>query len=203
MSRITVPTLVFACAALIGTTSCSPTTSQQSADTGTASASASVTPTHFQRLGYSLAVPQGWHSQEGSLDWAGIGGPPRVGVPTFDDILSPSEDPRILVGEQPVGDSAPLEQWIAYMRSVGAITYPSGCNPAEDQSSTTLGGEPAQLLAFHCPSDGPNAVIAQVLARHADTGWVVSCFSTDGVAGGLSGWEQQCEGWMTSFRFEP
>src|SRR4051812_28007766 len=133
MGRVTVPAMVFACAALIATAACSRPTSQRSGQPEPAAASVSATPTHFHRLGYSFAIPQGWRSQEGSLDWEGVGGPPRVGVPTFDDFLSPvDEDPRILIGEQPVRDSAPLDQWITHMRTSGAITYPPGdCNPAE------------------------------------------------------------------------
>jgi hypothetical protein len=88
------------------------------------------------------------------------------------------------------------------MRAAQAITYPVGdCDPAEEQVPATLGGEPAQMVAFHCPTDGPRAAIVQLLARHADTGWVVSCFSGEGVEGGLHGLEQQCQRWVGSFRF--
>jgi hypothetical protein len=211
MSRLTVPALAATCAALLGTTACSSGSSSavqaggspSTSPSTSASASASATPTHFARLGYSLAVPPGWTSQEGSQDWPLTGsGPPRVAVSTFDDLLSPSSDPRILIGEQPVPDAAPLDQWIDHMRSSGAITYPPGdCNPAEQQTPGTLGGEPARLVAFHCPADGPDAAIVQVLARHAGTGWIVSCFSGSGAKGGLQGLEKECSGWVSSFRF--
>jgi hypothetical protein len=127
-----------------------------------------------------------------------------MGAPEFDDFLSSGSDPRILVGKQPVPDSAPLDQWIAHMRASGGITYPPGdCNPVENQTAGTLGGEPAQLVAFHCPTDGPKAAIVQVLARHADAGWIISCFSGSGVPGGLQGLQQQCRRWVGSFRFAP
>src|SRR3954447_3755728 len=197
MSRLSVPALIATVAALIGTTSCSPAGSPKAA-----SASASTTATHFQRLGYSLVVPSGWTSKEGYLDWGQVGGPPRIGAPAFDDVLSPSEDPRMLIGSQPVTDAAPLDEWIADVTASGEITYPpQDCNPPEDTTTASLGGEAAQLLAFHCPTDGPKAAIVQVLARHADSGWVVNCFSGSGVAGGLHGLEQQCRRWLTSFRF--
>jgi hypothetical protein len=204
MSRLTVPALALTCAALVATASCSTPTSPggQPASSGSAGASATVASSHFQRLGYRLAVPRGWSPLEGQLEWAQTGGPPRIGAPAFDDFLSPTADPRILVGERPVPDAAPLDQWIDQMRIIGAISYPSGdCNPAEDQHPATLGGEPAQMLAFHCPTDGPKAAIVQVLARHADTGWVVNCFSGSGVPGGLPGLEKQCGRWLSSFRF--
>jgi hypothetical protein len=207
MSRITVTTLVFALGPLIATASCSSPTSKQSAERGSASTPTPVSaqPTHFQRLGYSFAEPPGWQAVEGSLDWQVTGGgPPRVGLPAFDDFLSPGSDPRILIGKQPVPDSASLDQWIAHMRASGAITYPpEDCNPAEDHTATNLGGEPAQMVAFHCPTDGPKAAIAQVLVRHADTGWVINCFSGSGVSGDLPGLEKQCGRWISSFRFAP
>jgi hypothetical protein len=205
MRRRTVPALVATSAALIVTTSCSSgvTSGAGPSASPAASASGSATATHFQRLGYSLAVPAGWTSHEGSTDWPVTGGgPPRVGAPAFDDFLSPSSDPRILVGSQPVADSAPLDEWITHVRTSGAITYPpEDCNAAEDQTPGTLGGEPAQLVAFHCPTDGPGAAIVQVLTRHAGNGWIVSCFSGSGVAGGLPGLEEQCRRWVGSFRF--
>jgi hypothetical protein len=164
----------------------------------------SATLTHFQRLGYSFDMPEGWRFEEGYVDWEVTGGPPRVGLPAFDDFLSPESDPRILVGERPVRDSAPLDQWIAQMRAAKAITYPVGnCNPAEEEAPFTLGGEPAQMVAFHCPSDGADAGIVQLLARHADNGWIVSCFSSTGAAGGLPNLERQCGRWLRSFQFEP
>src|SRR4051812_27306738 len=107
MSRLTVPALVTAFAAMIGTTSCSPGASPEGGQSGKSESSASVsaTATHFQRLGYDFAVPPGWTAQEGYLDWPVTGGsPPRLGAPTFDDLLSPASDPRILIGKQPVPD---------------------------------------------------------------------------------------------------
>jgi hypothetical protein len=202
MTRRMVPALALILGAVVATTSCSGPASHQSAGSRSGTTSASPAATHFQRLDYSLAVPEGWRSQEGYLDGASVGGPPRVGAPTFVDFVAPGSDPRILVGERAVPDAAPLDQWIGQMRTAQAITHPAGdCNPAEEQVPATLGGEPAQMVAFHCPTDGPRAAIVQMLARHADTGWVVSCFSGSGVSGGLHGLEQQCGRWVHSFRF--
>jgi hypothetical protein len=171
---------------------------------GSTAATASGTATVFHRLGYRFAVPTGWQSREGSLDWEQTGGPPRLAVPTFDAFFPPSEDPRILVGKRPVRNAAPLDRWIAQLRAGHLITYdPETCSAAEDQRSTTLGGAPAQMVAFHCPTDGPKAGAVQLLARHGDSGWVVQCFSGDGIAGPLTGLEKQCTTWLSSFRFVP
>jgi hypothetical protein len=169
-----------------------------------ADARTTPTPAVFHRLGYRFAPPRGWLTEEGSADWAGTGVPPRLGNSAFDAFVPPSADPRILVGKRPVPDAAGLDQWIDRIRADELITYPSGtCNAAEDQRPATLGGEPATLVAFHCPTDGPEAGIVQFLARHGDSGWVVQCFSGDGVAGALPGLEEQCATWLDSFRFDP
>jgi hypothetical protein len=183
--------------------SCSGSSSAgRQAEPGTTAASAAAPV--FHRLGYSFVAPRGWVSREGSADWASVDGPPRLGSSAFDAFVPASADPRILVGKRPVGDSAGLDQWIARMRAGQLITYADGgCNAAEDQRPATLGGGPAVMVAFHCPTDGPTAGIVQFLARHGDSGWVVQCFSGDGVVGPLAGFEKQCATWLASFRFEP
>src|SRR3954452_8970186 len=117
MTRRMVPALALIPGAVVATTSCSGPASHQSAGSRAGTASASLVATHFQRLDYSLAVPRGWRSQEGYLDWGSGGGPPRAGAPPFDDFLAPGSAPRLLVGERAVPDAAPLDQWIGQMRT--------------------------------------------------------------------------------------
>lgn len=146
-------------------------------------------------------MPRDWIANEGYLDWDDLDSAPHRGTPAFDTFASPDSDPWIVVGSRRV-DGASLDQWIDELRSEGVITYePGQCAPVEDERTTRLGGEPALMLAFHCPVDGPDAVAAQVLARHEDTGWVVMCYSETGVTGTLSEHEQQCERWLVSFEF--
>jgi hypothetical protein len=157
--------------------------------------------TGFDRLGYRLVVPQDWIATEGYLDWADLDAAPHRGTPAFDTISSPEDDPWIVVGSRPAKGMS-LARWIDTLRSDQVITYASDvCGPVEDERSMTLGGEPARMLAFHCPVDGPDAVAAQVLARHQDTGWVVMCYSERGRAGKLAEHEEQCERWLSSFEF--
>jgi hypothetical protein len=47
---------------------------------------------------------------------------------------------------------------------------------------------------------GPKAIAVQVLATHNNDGWVVMCYSELGKAGPISGLEQQCERWLSSFQ---
>jgi hypothetical protein len=202
MRRVFV-SVVTATVALVTIASCSsPSSPRRQAAPGAASTSASQAV--FHRLGYSFVPPPGWQPGEGSADWEATGGPPRLDNAAFDSFVSASSDPRILVGKRPVRDSAPLDQWIAQMRAGHLITYPpDNCNAAEDERPAALGGEPAEMVAFHCPSDGPKAGIVQFLVRHGDSGWVVQCFSGDGIAGPLPGLEKQCGTWLESFRFQP
>ena len=190
-----------ATAVLVTIVSCSSPSSpaRQAASTSPA---ASSTSHEFHRLGYSFTAPPGWQSQEGSVDWTQVGEPPRLGDAAFDAFVPPSQDPRILVGKRSVRDSVGLADWIAQMRAGHVITYtPDTCNAAEDQQPAALASEPAVMVAFHCPTDGPTAGIVQFLVRHGDSGWVVQCFSGDGVIGPLAGFEKQCRTWLASFRF--
>jgi hypothetical protein len=200
MRRVSVSVLT-ATAALTAIASCSTPASDQRA--GPTSAAQSPTPAVGERLGYSLDAPPGWTYEQGSVAWEGTDIPPRLGNLAFDDFVPTSMDPRILVGKRLVHGEVGLDPWIDQMRADHLITYPDGCNAAEDERPATLGGEPAVMVAFHCPSDGPKAVVVQFLARHGDSGWVVQCFSGDGIAGPLPGLEKQCGTWLESFRFEP
>src|SRR3954462_2222010 len=115
MRRITVPALAVACVVLVATASCTPSSVRPSAESRSAGASISAPATSFERLGYRFDMPKGWLFQQGSEAWEATGGPPRITVPAFDAFLSPGTDPRILVGERPVRDGAPLAQWITEM----------------------------------------------------------------------------------------
>jgi hypothetical protein len=202
MTRISGFAVAVTLVALAPLASCS----SQSPKTPSASASAAATgtATAFNRLGYRFVVPTDWVAQEGYMDWDTWDGPPHKGTPPFDTFMSQASDPWIVVGKRQVHDSASLDQWIEQLRSDHLITYePGECGAVEDQRATTLGGEPAEMLGFHCPVDGPDAVAAQVLTRHGDTGWVVMCFSEKGRAGTLPEHQQQCERWLSTFQFLP
>jgi hypothetical protein len=200
MARHTAPVFAVTLIALASVVSCSDQATQTSAP------SASETPaeatTQFGRLGYRFVVPAGWIAQEGYMDWDTWSGAPHRGTPPFDTFMSTDSDPWIIVGKRQVQDSVPLGEWIDRLQTDQVITYEAGeCAPVEDRHVTTLGGEPAEMLAFHCPVDGPDAVAAQVLAKHEDTGWVVMCYSEKGRAGALAEHQQQCERWLSAFEF--
>lgn len=181
--------------------SCSGTASPTSSPSGAADTGPA---TDFQRLGYRFVVPADWAIQEGYMAWEEWDGAPHRGTPPFDTFMSQASDPWIVVGKRQVHDAATLDQWIEQLRSAGLITYEAHeCRPVENRSVTTLGGEPAHMLGFHCPVDGPHAVAAQVLARHDDAGWVVMCFSERGKAGALPDHQRQCEKWLSTFEFLP
>jgi hypothetical protein len=199
MTRLRAPALAVGLAALGSVVACSGPSAPTAASSTTATPTGNAT--QFDRLGYRFVVPQDWIANEGYLDWDDLDSKPHRGTPAFDTFASPDSDPWIVVGSRRV-DGASLDQWIDELRSEHVITYePDQCGPVEDERTTTLGGEPAQMLAFHCPVDGPDAVAAQVLARHEDTGWVVMCYSETGRAGALAEHEQQCERWLSSFEF--
>jgi hypothetical protein len=170
---------------------------------GTGPASSPATgPTVFHRLGYRFAVPSGWSATEGVLPWEGTGNPPHRSAPAFDTFATPDSDPWIVVGKRPLTTKVSLEQWIKQLIATKVITYhPDECKSVEDDRATDLGGEKARMLAFHCPIDGPKAIAVQVLATHNNDGWVVMCYSELGKVGPISGIEQQCERWLSSFQF--
>jgi hypothetical protein len=202
MTRVTRCAIVVTLVALAAVVSCSgpsPTSPPASS-----SATAAEAGTSFPRLGYRFVVPTDWVVLEGYLEWDAWDEPPHRGTPPFDTFMSQTSDPWIVVGKRQVHDSASLDQWIEQLRVARLITYdPDQCVSTEDQRATSLADEPAQMLGFHCPVDGPDAVAAQVVARHGDTGWVVMCFSEKVKAGNLSEHEQQCERWLSTFQFMP
>ncbi len=200
VSRLVLAMTLVALGTLISCSSHSPRTAPASA-----SATATDTATAFHRLGYRFVVPTDWVAHEGYVEWdTWDGHPPHRGSPPFDTFMARDADPWIVVGKRQVHDSASLAQWIEQLRSEHLITYqPGECGPVEDQRATTLGGEPAEMLGFHCPVDGPDAVAAQVVARHEDTGWVVMCYSEQGRAGALPEHQEQCERWLSTFQFLP
>jgi hypothetical protein len=200
MTRVSRFALIVTLVALAPMVSCS----SQSPESPSASASATATDagTSFPRLGYRFVVPTEWIVLEGYVDWDTWDEPPHRGTPPFDTFLSQMGDPWIVVGKRQVHDPVSLDQWIEQLRADHLITYkPGECVSVEDQRATTLGGEPAEMLGFHCPVDGPDAVAAQVLTRHGDTGWVVMCYSEKGKAGTLPEHEQQCDRWLSTFQF--
>jgi hypothetical protein len=180
---------------------------QQPAESaGTPGTVSSPTPSRavFNRLGYSFVVPGGWFAQEGYLNWEDWSGPPHRGTPPFDTFMSPDPegDPWILIGKRSLTSQISLDQWVEQLITSKAITYPPGeCSPVEDDRATSLGGETARMLAFHCPVDGPKAVAVQVLATHGGEGWIAMCFSEEGKAGPLPAFERQCELWLSTFQF--
>jgi hypothetical protein len=169
----------------------------------TTASSPTTSPVIFHRLGYIFSAPSGWYAQEGYLDWEDWAAPPHRGTPPFDTFTSPDEgDPWILVGKRPLRSNQTLGQWIKHLVATKAITYPADeCRPVEHERATTLGKEPARMRAFHCPVDGPKAAAAQVLATHKNEGWIVMCYSEEGKVGPLPALEQQCERWLSTFRF--
>jgi hypothetical protein len=200
MTRQSASVLAVALAALASAISCS----GQATDSREAPArhSAAQVATEFDRLGYRLVVPAGWVAQEGYMDWDSWDGSPHRGTPPFDTFLSMDSDPWIVVGKRQVHDAAPLDEWVDRLQSDQVITYEAGeCSAPEERRPTTLGGETAEMLAFHCPIDGPAAVAAQVIARHEDTGWVVMCYSEEGKTGSLAEHQDQCERWLSTFTF--
>jgi len=202
MTRVSGFGLTVTLAVLAPLVSCS----GQSPEAPSASVSASEagTVTAFHRLGYRFVVPTNWVTQEGYMEWDTWDGPPHRGTPPFDTFMSQASDPWIVVGKRQVRDSASLDEWTEQLRSDHLITYkPGECGPVEDQRATTLGGETAKMLAFHCPVDGPDAVAAQVLTRHGDTGWVVMCYSEKGKTGTLPEHQRQCDRWLSTFQFLP
>ncbi len=201
MTRHSASVLAVTLAALASVISCSGQAvprSDSSASEGPAEAAA----TQFDRLGYRFVVPAGWVAQEGYVDWDTWDGAPHKGTPPFDTFMATDSDPWIIVGKRQVQDSAPLDEWIDRLEADKAITYDAGeCAPAEERRRTTLGGEPGEMLAFHCPVDGPAAVAAQILVRHEDSGWVLMCYSEAGKAGNLAEHQDQCERWLSTFEF--
>jgi hypothetical protein len=205
MGRARASCLLFVVALLASAVGCSGTPDRTDNAGGTGRVSSPAPgPALFHRLGYRFAVPSGWFAIEGSIPWDDVAGPPHRGSPAFDTFASPESDPWIVVGKRPVTAKVSLEQWIKQLIATRAITYePEECKSVEDDRATSLGGEKARMRAFHCPVDGPKAIAVQVLATHNKDGWVVMCFSELGKAGPISGLEQQCERWLSSFQFLP
>ena len=83
-----------------------------------------------------------------------------------------------------------------------AITYsPDECRQAENQALVSRDAEQARMRSFHCPIDGPNAMAVQILATHHNEGWVVMCDQEPAASPSLQTFEQQCDTWLKSFRF--
>jgi len=157
MGRAAVSHPILALAAVVLAAGCSGT-SQRTDNAGGSGSVVSPTPSPavFHRLGYRFTVPSGWSAQEGYVGWEEWSGAPHRGTPAFDTFSSPEADPWIVVGKRPLTAGVSLDQWIKQMTAIKAITYPpEECKPVEDDRPTSLGGEKARMLAFHCPVDGP------------------------------------------------
>jgi hypothetical protein len=194
--------MIFAFVVLALAAGCSGT-HQQTDGTGVRPVSSPMpSPAVFHRLGYRFTVPNGWYAMEGHRPWEGVGDPPHQFAAPFDTFLAPEADPWIVIGKRLLTTKVSLDQWIKQLIAIKAITYqPEECKSVEDDRPTSLGGESARMRAFHCPIDGPKAIAVQVLATHHTDGWVVMCYSEQGKAGPLPGLEQQCQRWLSSFRF--
>jgi hypothetical protein len=121
----------------------------------------------------------------------------------FDTFVAPGlvRDPWMVVGKRTVAEAVSVDEWIRQMTAIKAITYPDRqCAAVEDEQTSELGGEEARLLAFHCPVDGPDAVAAQILAKHGRAGWLVMCYSEEKL-GSLEALEQHCAEWLRGFAF--
>jgi hypothetical protein len=172
-------------------------------DTSSAPPDTSSAPSHVlisDRLGYMLDIPPRWTPTEGYIDWA-MGYAPHRGSAPFDTILSPANDPFILIGRQDVRSGAPLEQWIDRLRATQTITYPDQCRAAHREPDTTLGGQPAEVFSLRCPDDTPNSVGVQILAVHAGSGFLFMCFSEAAEHGSPSRLANDCLDWSRGFSY--
>jgi hypothetical protein len=154
-----------------------------------------------ERQGYRMDVPQGWSTHQAYLDWT-MGVEPHRDGPFFDTLRSEKTgDPWVLVGRQEFARSLTLHRWVARLRSSDTITYPGRCDPPAFERPSTLGGEPAQMIALRCPGDFPNSIAIQVLGVHDRAGYLVMCFSEEAEGGRIKVLLDDCEEWLSSFRF--
>lgn len=158
-------------------------------------------PTPFTGRGYVIALPVGSYSVAGFGEWQ-EGVSPARRVAGFDTFQTPGGGPWIVIGRRPVSNDASLDKWVEHMRKTRTISYPpSVCVSPERSSRSSLGGETALVLSFHCPVDGPLAVATQVLTMHRGLGYAAMCYDEDRPRGPLPEFEQACLRLLEGFAF--
>lgn len=107
-----------------------------------------------------------------------------------------------MIGRRPVSNGASVDEWVEHMRKTRTISYPpSVCASPERSSRSSLGGETALVLSFHCPVDGPLAVATQVLTMHRGLGYAAMCYDEDPPREPLPEFEQACLRLLEGFAF--
>ena len=179
-------------------TACGGSSSAQPLDGASTKAAAT---TAVSGPGFTLVTPADWITQDPTGDWE-LGTAPHQGGLGFLTILTGLGDPWLIVGSRDGPAGADVAGWLRQLRSTQTITYPEDqCSAPEDATTGSLGGKPAVVLAFHCPVDGPEALAVQVLGVHGGRGFLVMCYSEQGLVGAIPDAEEQCNAWLSGFEF--
>jgi hypothetical protein len=110
---------------------------------------------------YSIALPAGWSASPGTVPWDGkdlsAEGP-------YADLFTAPNGTMAWAAAEPTTKSLPA--LVAEQAAIGAKLHP--CSKPESKEPISLGGDPAQLIAMHCPAKG-GILVATTAVIHNGT----------------------------------
>jgi hypothetical protein len=139
---------------------------------GTTPPATAPSPAPFMSSHYRYAVASAdWTGSNAATAWDGTGGPGDTD-PTVDVLRGPQGEQAYAFGEP---TTAPLNTFVAHLRTMNARVHPCRVQPA-NTTSITVDGEPAILDQERCPpTGGPFVVTAYMI--HEGRGYAFFTYS--------------------------
>jgi hypothetical protein len=187
------------CILVIGVSACSPQTAPLTAE-ATVSPAPSPIPTiteqtqpegqafTSERFSYSFQYPAGWIIKDKPGEWADFDplDPNRTGgIDAFAGYVD-NRNLSIGIGARELSGEETLESWVETAKSlitagVGGVCYEGSENDPVSQEEITLGGEPAILLEYQCPSSHDSFGLV-ALSLHKNKGYWITWIAPQGNA---------------------
>lgn len=144
-----------------------------------------------ERFGYSFLYPAGWIVKDKSGEWADFDplDPNRTGgIDAFAGYVN-SRNLTIGMGARELSDEETLESWVETAKSLikagvsKGVCYEDIENDPVSEEAIILGGEPAVMLEYECPSSRDSFGLV-VLSIHDNKGYWITWITPQGNAEG-------------------
>ena len=144
-----------------------------------------------ERFGYSFQFPAGWIVKDKPGEWADFDplDPNRTGgIDAFAGYVD-SRNLTIGIGARELSGEETLESWVEPAKSLikagvsKGVCYEDIENDPISEETVTLGGEPAVLLEYECPSPRDSFGLA-ALSIHNNQGYWITWIAPQGNAEG-------------------